>query len=117
LITMARHVGLTVSGELWSSKSVSDSTKIAKIRSTLASGGMVIAGGDRSGTDSSFCTTVRKNSGECVFTPGGHFVAIIGITSDDKLVIANPAKANNRTWIFPASGVLKYSNKARMVKF
>ena len=117
LITMAKHVGLTVGSELWSSKSTSESTKIAQIRSVLASGGVVIAGGDRAGTDSSFCTTARKNSGECVFTPGGHFVAIIGITADNKLVVANPAKANNRTWIFPASGVLKYSNKARMVRF
>ena len=117
LITMAKHIGLTVGSELWSSKSTSESTKIAQIRSVLASGGVVIAGGDRAGTDSSFCTTARKNSGECVFTPGGHFVAIIGITADNKLVVANPAKANNRTWIFPASGVLKYSNKARMVRF
>ena len=113
---MARHVGLSASSWLWTSKSTSDSVKIQKIRDTLASGGVVIAGGDRAGTDSSFCTSARKASGECTFTPGGHFVAFIGITADNKLVVANPGKANNRTWIFPASNVLKYSNKAIMVK-
>ena len=113
---MASHVGMTTSSWLWSSKSTSESAKIQKIRDTLASGGAVIAGGDRAGTDSSFCTTARKANGDCVFTPGGHFVAIIGITADNKLVVANPGKANNRTWIFPASNVLQYSNKAIMVK-
>lgn len=118
LKTMAKHVGLSVSSWLWSSKSTSDATKIAKIRDTLASGGVVIAGGDRAGTSSSFCTSSRLSGGECVFTPGGHFVAIIGITADNKLVIANPAKGSKSAtgWIFPASGVLKYSNKAIMVK-
>lgn len=117
LFRMADQVNLSRSSWLWSSKSVSDSVKIQKIRDTLASGGVVIAGGDRSGTDPrSFCTTARKASGECVFSAGGHFVTFIGITADNKLVIANPAKANDRTWIFPASGVLKYSNKAIMVK-
>ncbi len=113
---MARYIGLSTSDWLWSSKSTAESVKIQKIRDTLASGGVIIAGGDRSGTDSSFCTSSRINSGECVFSSGGHFVTIIGITADNKLVIANPAKANNRTWIFPASTVLKYSNKAIKVK-
>lgn len=120
---MAKHEGLSIkSGSacadyLWCNKGTSEATKIQQIRSVLASGGVVIAGGDRAGTDSSFCTSTKISDGSCVFTPGGHFVTIIGITADDKLVIANPARSNGRNWIFPASNVLKYSNKAKMVKF
>ncbi|MBR3232947.1 hypothetical protein IKF74_01545 [Candidatus Saccharibacteria bacterium] len=113
---MASHVGLSTGSWLWSSKSTSDSEKLSKIRSVLASGGVVIAGGDRSGTNFSCEDASNRDSGKCVFTPGGHFVAIIGITADNKLVVANPARASNRTWIFPASGLLQYSNKAVMAK-
>ena len=42
----------------------------------------------------------------------GHFVAIVGITADDKLVIANPARGNGRGNVFNADTVLRYSNKA-----
>ena len=99
-------------------RSTDTSKKISEIRSTLASGGVVIAGGDRKETkgDNVFCS--RDNhiaNGDCVFTPGGHWVAIIGITADDKLVIANPGQSNGDNWIFPASTVLKYSNTAYRV--
>ncbi len=52
------------------------------------------------------------NSGACIFSYDGHFAAIVGITADDKLVIANPARGNGRGNIFNAEVVLKYSNKA-----
>lgn len=112
---MVSHVGMTYK-KIWSSKSTSTSSKVAEIRSALASGGAVIAGGDRQGTDSSFCTDARKSSGECAFTPGGHYIAIIGITADDKLVVANPGKSRGKNWIFPADNVLKYSNLGYVVK-
>lgn len=112
---MAKHVGLSTSSWLWQSKSTSADEKIRQIRATLASGGVVIAGGDHGGAVD--CNNSgNKSSGKCVFSRNGHFVAIIGITADNKLVVANPANANNRTWIFPAANALMYSNKAIMVK-
>ncbi|MBR3319720.1 C39 family peptidase [Candidatus Saccharibacteria bacterium] len=116
LFKMVKHVGLSASSYLWTSKSTSESKKIEAIRSALASGGAIIASGDRSGTSYSCDEASNRDNGSCVFTPGGHFVAIVGITSDNKLVIGNPARASNKTWIFPASNALKYSNKAIMVK-
>lgn len=106
---MLSHVNMSYT-KVWSSKGTSEATKIEKIRQALANGGAIVAGGDREGTDKTFCTSSRISSGECVFTPHGHYVAIIGITSDNKLVIGNPGKSSGRTWIFPASTVLKYSN-------
>ena len=115
---MISHVGMTYK-QVWSSKGTDTSKKISEIRSALASGGVIIAGGDRKETDgdTKFCDRDNhRANGDCVFTPKGHWVAIIGITADDKLVIANPGQSNGKNWVFPASTVLKYSNTAYMVK-
>lgn len=102
---------------LWSSYSTSTSTKVAKIRQTLASGGVVIVGGDRKNVDNTInCeNSANKTAGLCVFSKNGHFVTIIGITADDKLIVANPANGRNGSNTsdkLPADNVLKFSNKA-----
>ena len=113
--------------EIWSNYSDSYSKKLSATRAALASGAAIVVGGarrDDAEREKSFC----KNSGNitaglCVFSRsgnggsgGGHWVSIIGITSDDKLIIANPASANNREWIFPAKAVLDRSNVGFKVK-
>lgn len=118
MLKLARKLGLSTQ-QIWSSKSTSSSTKIAAIRTALASGKAIVAGGDRKETrgDTNFCKTGNHlANGDCVFTPGGHYIAIIGITADDKLVVANPGKSPNRKWIFPAATVLQYSNFGYAVK-
>ena len=62
------------------------------------------------------CSSSDKSSGKCVFSYNGHFAVIVGITSSGKVVVGNPASANDRTWIFPMDEVLKVSNKAKAVK-
>ena len=117
---------------LWQSYNTSTATKISKIRGVLGAGGVVIAGGDRNRPENPYreggsecaapssgavsCTDGHNiNSGRCVFSRCGHFIAIIGITSDDKLIIANPANGRNGTAAtdrLNADIVLKLSNKA-----
>ena len=103
------HYNLT-QRTLWSSYSTSTNTKIQAIRAALASGKAIIAGGDRRSSGMQNCPDT--SSGVCVFSYNGHFVAIVGITADDKLVIANPARGNGRGNVFNADTVLRYSNKA-----
>jgi len=120
---LINHLNLRWSGGsyLWSSYSTSTSAKISKIRQTLAAGGVVIAGGDRNKSSnpnrrSIDCTSSsNKNAGLCVFSNNGHFITIIGITSDDKLIVANAANGRNGTSSndkINAENVLKFSNKA-----
>ena len=117
------HLGMRWGGGsyLWSDYRTSTSTKIAKIRQTLAAGGVIIAGGDRNKSSnpnrqSIDCTSSsNKNAGLCVFSNNGHFIAIIGITADDKLIVANAANGRNGTSTndkLNADNVLKFSNKA-----
>ncbi|MBR2587394.1 C39 family peptidase [Candidatus Saccharibacteria bacterium] len=107
------HAGLTKTGYLWSNYNTSTSAKVQEIREVLAKGGVVIAAGDRTKGPVTMPGTCTSKNGECVFSPNGHFVTIIGITSSGKLVITNPAKANgNTSGVFDADAVLKFSNKA-----
>ena len=101
---------------LWSNYSTPTATKIQAIRNALASGKAIIAGGDRKNITPGMTTCPDASSGVCVFSYNGHFVAIVGITADDKLVIANPARGNGRGNVFNADNVLKYSNKAISVE-
>ena len=95
---LLNYTGLKSNGYLWTSYSTSTADKVSKIRQTLANGGVVIAGGDRKNGPNKLVSCTDKNSGKCVFSYNGHFVAIVGITSDNKLVVAE--------------NVLKFSNKA-----
>lgn len=105
------------------------SEKLTLIKQALASGKVVIASGEvpnLSKTDEfgAYCGNRAKargvdgttfaNQGNCVFTPGGHFVAIIGVTKDNKLVVANPALGSKSAtgWIFPADNVLEFADIA-----
>jgi hypothetical protein len=118
------HAGLKQSGGwLWQNYKTSTSDKIAAIRKTLAAGNVVIAGGDRqNGNPYSeyYGLTCNGNpslqrKGFCVFSNNGHFVTIIGITADDKLIIAGASVGKNGSSSndgLPADAVLKPSNKA-----
>lgn len=118
---IAEHLGLKLSSSyLYTSESTSYSTKLAAIKKVIANGGVVIAsgGGKNSGRSSlGTCSSSQISSGLCVFSPGGHFITIVGVTSSNKLVIANPAKGSKsgQNWTFPAENVLKYSNKAKAI--
>ena len=105
------HYNLSYS-TLWSSYNTSTSAKIQAIRGALASGKAIIAGGDRKHVSPELQSCPNTSSGVCAFSYNGHFVAIVGITADDKLVIANPARGNGSGNVFNAENVLKYSNKA-----
>ena len=107
---MAKQFGLTTSEDLWTSKSISAEKKIQMIRNELYAGRVLIIAGDRSGTNIDCTNRSNISSGDCVFTNGGHYVAIVGITAKNELIVANPGNANDRTWTFPAETVLKYSN-------
>ena len=121
-----QHTEMTTT-EIWSSYNDSYDKKLSAVRSALASGAAIVAGGARradSEKKSDFCKSNGNiNAGLCVFSKsgnngvgGGHWIAIIGITSDDKLVIANPTYYLDRTWIYPAKAVLDRSNVGFMVK-
>ena len=97
---------------LYNGYSVVSSQKLSAIRSALSSGKAVVAGGQRKAINPSMTSCPDTSTGDCVFSYNGHFVAIVGITADDKLVIANPARGNGRGNVYPATTVLKYSNKA-----
>ena len=101
---------------LWSSYNTPTATKIQAIRNALASGKAIIMGGDRKHISPGMTTCPDTSSGVCVFTYNGHFAAIVGITADDKIVVANPARGNGRGNVFNADNVLKYSNKAIAVE-
>ena len=122
------HAGLKQSGGwLWDSYQTSTDTKIKKIRETLSKGWVVIAGGDRQknnpyseykGLTCNGNASAQKK-GYCAFSNNGHFITILGITADNKLIIAGPAGGTNGTYAtdkLPADGVLRASNKAIAVK-
>ena len=122
---LINHVGLKWDNSyLWTSHTTATSTKITKIRQVLASGGVVIAAGAREKNNpyaSEYqglkCDTnmTDRTSGKCVFSRNGHFIAIIGITADNKLIVANAANGRNGTATndkINADAVLKASNKA-----
>ena len=100
---------------LWTSQG-SYSSKLQKVRQSLANGKPVLASGNRPSSVS--CSdSSNKRAGKCVFSVGGHFIAIVGITADDKLIVANPANSGvTPKWTFPAQYVLEYSNKAYSVR-
>ena len=117
---IASHLGLNLdSSYLYTSEGTNYSTKLAKIKEVIAKGGVVIAGGGGSGSGRQgwTCSSSQATNGSCVFSPGGHFITIIGVTSGNKLVVANPAKGSRsgQNWTYPAENVLKYSNKAKAV--
>lgn len=104
--------------------------KLALIKQALASGKIVIASGAVTEVGShgfkacanratlhGVSTQSFANAGNCIFSPGGHYVAIIGVTADDKLVIANPALGSKSAtgWIFPANNALEYADIAKAV--
>ncbi len=108
-------------------KASSVSEKLTLIKQALASGKAVIASGKVTevGTGGySHCGNRAKargidgttfaNQGNCVFTPGGHYVAIVGVTKDNKLVITNPALGSKSAtgWIFPAENALQFADIA-----
>lgn len=97
---------------LWSEYSTSTTKKIEAIRRALASGKAVVAGGERKHSNPESTTCKDKNSGVCAFSYDGHFIAIVGITADDQLVVANPSMGNGHGNVYPADAVLKNSNKA-----
>lgn len=132
---LIKHVGLKEwdgSTYLWDKYETSVETKIAKIRETLASGGVVIAGGDRNRRENPYryndkgcmyipssapdCTKSENlQKGYCVWSKCGHFVAIIGITADNKITVANAGTGRNGSASnnkLPTDYVLKVSNKA-----
>lgn len=116
------HLNMKWDGSyLWSNYNASTASKITQIRQVLAAGGVIIAGGDRNRSSNPNRQTIdctsssNLNAGLCVFSNNGHFIAIIGITSDDKLIVANGANGRNGTSSndkIPAANVLKFSNKA-----
>ena len=116
------HLNMKWDGSyLWSNYNTSTSSKISAIRQTLAAGGVVIAGGDREKSSNPNKKTINcedesnKRAGLCVFSRYGHFITIIGITADDKLIVANAANGKNGTSTndkINANNVLQFSNKA-----
>ena len=103
---------------LWDNKGGNSNTrindingKINKVKEALASGMSVILSGQRPAGD------CDANSGGCAFTPGGHYLAIVGITSDNRVIVGNPAKGSKSGtgWKFPAVNVLKYADIAAAI--
>ncbi|MBQ1528069.1 C39 family peptidase [Candidatus Saccharibacteria bacterium] len=133
---IADHLGLEIANTLfdnvYNTKTVTSvSEKLALIKQALASGMPVIASGavTEKGTGGyTQCgnrAALHKvdgqtfaNQGNCVFTGNGHYVAILGVTADDKLVVANPALGSRSStgWVFPAENVLKFADIAKSVK-
>lgn len=113
---LRQHYGLSFT-TLWESQGGNLTTKLSKVRQALANGKPIIMSGNRANSiDCSSSTNLRN--GNCVFSRGGHFVAIVGVTADDKLVVANPANGGGVTpkWTYPAENVLRYANKAYSVR-
>lgn len=116
---IATYLGLNLGGELYSSEGTLYQTKLSAVKKALSEGKVIIAsgGGSGSGRSSISCNSSEVSSGLCVFSPGGHFITIVGVTSDNKLIVGNPAKGSKsgQNWTFPAENVLKFSNKAKAV--
>ncbi|MBR2586973.1 C39 family peptidase [Candidatus Saccharibacteria bacterium] len=104
-------------------KTTNVSEKLALIKQALASNLSVVVSGQVSGSCSNRASsagvsgTTFANQGNCVFTNGGHYVSIVGVTSDNKLVVGNPALGSKSAtgWVFPAENVLQFADIAKAV--
>ncbi len=117
------HLGLKWNGSyIWSDYKTSTSTKLSALRSALASGCAVIAGGDRKGKNNPYPMDITcdgnvslQKEGKCVWSPNGHFAIILGVSKDNKITVANASVGYNGTSAtegLPYEYILKYSNKA-----
>ena len=134
--TTLNHLGLEISSTLfdnvYNTKTVTNvSEKLALIKQSLANNMPVIVSGavTEKGTGGhtacanraklhNISGTTFSDEGNCVFSGGGHYVAILGVTPDNKLVVANPAlgSRSRTSWVFPAENVLQFADIAKAVK-